>query len=178
MDKKKALLTGLAIVGVIAGKLVIKFGASFGVTEAVVESSKSEPWDLEFKSAVVGTCSQAVNDEAKKNQTELAENDLNNYSKSYCSCVFAEIEKEKIIPTKYNVYKTTEDEYVTEVDKIISAYMDSEKGGKVINDCIAMAQQTALRVPASEVEEGDDEGIPESAAAAGTEAPEQQDASL
>ncbi len=178
MSVKKKLLTGVVVLGIIGVKIAIKFGASYGVTEAVVEASKNEAWGDDVKKTVVGSCSQAVIEEAKKAQTVLSEADLNTYSSSYCACLFTDIENQHIVPTKYNTYKMTEDEYVVEVDKIIGAYMDSEQGKKIVDTCIASAQQKISRLPASEVEEGDDEGIPENAAAIGTSSEGAQEESL
>lgn len=129
MNKKKILTAIISIFAVIGIKLALKYGFSYGIAEAEINASKNEKWPEDFKKEFISSCA-TVDPSANKN-----------FMQKYCECATNKIEAAHIIPTKYNTIKESIQEYSERIEKIIDAFIDSEPGQNIANECAETAKK-------------------------------------
>ena len=134
---------GLAILSALILIVVAKYGMRFMFAEWSVESSKTSGWSADFRTGFLEVCT----DEAMKSIANSMKLDLKDDSDKgaahtiahgYCDCMASDVEKNKILLTKFNQYRGIAKAEAAN-EQAISDYMSSNDGMKAINGCMEKA---------------------------------------
>ncbi len=129
---KSKAIGGLAVLGVVGLKVLLKLGIGFGVgtgiAQAEIEASKYESWPSEFKQEFVASCVRGAKSAP--------------WAQSYCQCYTDILEGEHLIPTKYNSVTTSEAQYEEHVGKIVDDFLESPVGKAGLEKCLGNAQKS------------------------------------
>jgi hypothetical protein len=137
MKKKSKLWVVLAIVLTIGIKNAVKLSLSVGLTEAEIQASKYQSWDLDFKNSLVKAFDENCIDSALKD----VENKINMEKpfRNFCHCsatkLLTQFEAAHIMPTKYNSMTTKEEDYTKQFDNSLAEFSQRPEIAKSMEPC-------------------------------------------
>jgi len=136
LQKTIGILIGFSII--IGIKSIIRYQKA----EKTVSSSANESWPSSFRKNFRKSCEDEFKNSIKKRRmpSQKQAKKIDAVSKSYCICITSDIESRKILPTKFNPLKESENEFAKRViGPTINSYIQSKKGKETIKICLGEA---------------------------------------
>jgi hypothetical protein len=136
LQKVIGILIGFFII--IGVKSIIKYQKA----ENAVSSSAYKSWPSSFRKNFRQSCESKFKNSIKKRRmpTQKQEKKIDSIAKSYCYCITSDIESRKILPTKFNPLKESEEEFAKRaIGPTINNYIHSKKGKEIIKVCLGEA---------------------------------------